>query len=254
MQVCDSTILCHEVLMPAADSEGNLLVMYTLLFDIDGTLLSSGGAGQAAMEEALRHLFGKSGPVSGVSTAGRTDYAISRELFAYYGLTWDDDAGQSFQNVYLELLPKHLSARPGMVLPGVVELLELLSERDDVVLGLLTGNYARGAQVKLRHFELDHHFAFGGYGDLHGHRNDVATEAWRQARQHHPQLREDRVWVIGDTPADVQCGRAIGARVLAVATGMYSRSELAECAPDLLRANLAEPAEWIGDLLGESLE
>jgi len=223
--------------------------MYTLLFDIDGTLLSSGGAGQAAMEEALRQLFGKTGSASGLSTAGRTDHAISRELFSYYNIAWDDALGQTFQETYLQLLPGHLSARAGMVLPGVVELLNLLSQREDVVLGLLTGNYARGAQVKLQHFQLDHHFTFGGYGDHHPQRDDVAREALEQARRHRPQLREDRVWVIGDTPADVQCARAIGARVLAVATGVYPSDTLRQCAPDLLRTNLDEPATWLNEWL-----
>lgn len=223
--------------------------MYTLLFDIDGTLLSSGGAGQAAMEDALRQLFGKTGPVSGLSTAGRTDHAISRELFAYYQLPWSDELGQTFQETYLQLLPRHLSSRSGMVLPGVIELLNLLSQRDDVVLGLLTGNYARGARVKLQHFQLDHHFAFGGFGDHHPHRDDVAREALIQARQHRPHLRDDRVWVIGDTPADVQCARAIGARVLAVATGVYAGDTLRQCAPDLLRTNLDQPTTWLNEWL-----
>ncbi|MBI1345965.1 HAD hydrolase-like protein [bacterium] len=226
--------------------------MYTILFDIDGTLLSSGGAGQAAMEEALQQLYGKSEPTSEISTAGRTDFAISRDLFASYGLPWDDASGLVFQETYLQLLPAHLSSRSGMVLPGVVELLEHLSQREDVLLGLLTGNYARGARVKLQHFQLDHHFAFGGYGDHHHHRDDVAREALSQARQYRPDLVENLVWVIGDTPADVQCARAIGARVLAVATGVYSHEILQASAPDLLRPNLSEPFAWLQEMLSTS--
>lgn len=223
--------------------------MYVLLFDIDGTLLSSGGAGQAAMEAAFRREFGKDGPVSGISTAGRTDQAISRDLFRFYDLPWDETSWQTFQSAYLELLPEQLSCREGLVLPGVLHLLDLLNQRDDVAVGLLTGNFERGAMVKLRHFAIEHHFAFGGYGDLHADRDDVARLALEQARELHPNTDVERVWVIGDTPADVQCARAIGARVLAVATGMYSYDELAACQPDLLLATLAEPQDWLPRIL-----
>lgn len=223
--------------------------MYVLLFDIDGTLLSSGGAGQAAMEAAFRREFGKEGPVSGISTAGRTDHAISRDLFEFYGLPWDDVAWQTFQSAYLELLPEHLSTREGLVLPGVLHLLDLLSQRDDVAVGLLTGNFERGAQVKLQHFAIEHHFAFGGFGDHHGDRDDVARVALEQARSLHPNTDVEKVWVLGDTPADVKCARAIGAQALAVATGMYSFEELAACQPDLLLQNLASPQEWLPRIL-----
>lgn len=223
--------------------------MYAILFDIDGTLLSSGGAGQAAMEAAFRREFGKDGPVSGISTAGRTDYSISRDLFAFYGLPWDNASWQQFQSAYFELLPEHLTGREGLILPGVLHLLELLSDRDDVAVGLLTGNFNRGAMLKLQHFALEHHFAFGGYGDHHGHRDDVAREALRQLQSRHPEIPLERTWVIGDTPADVQCARAIGANAFAVATGMFSYETLAACKPDILRETLADPQEWLPQLL-----
>lgn len=223
--------------------------MHVLLFDIDGTLLNSGGAGQAAMEEAFRREFGKDGPVSGISTAGRTDYAISRDLFNFYGLPWDDTAWLQFQQAYFELLPNHLSGRDGLILPGVLHLLELLSLRDDVAVGLLTGNFHRGAMLKLAHFALEHHFSFGGYGDHHASRDDVARVALNEAIAQHPQVDVEQVWVIGDTPADVQCARSIGARAFAVATGVYPLSTLAACEPDLLREDLSLPSEWLPLLL-----
>lgn len=227
--------------------------MHILLFDIDGTLLSSGGAGQAAMEAAFRREFGKDGPVSGISTAGRTDQAISRDLFQFYGLPFDEVSWLKFQQAYFELLPDHLTGREGLVLPGVLALLELLSLRTDVAVGLLTGNFERGAQLKLKHFAMEHHFAFGGYGDHHQDRDDVARVALAQAMSFHPGVPIDRVWVIGDTPADVKCARAIGAKVLAVATGMYSLDELAACQPDLLRASLTNPEEWLPKILPKTL-
>lgn len=225
--------------------------MNVLLFDIDGTLLSSGGAGQAAMEAAFQREFGKSGPVHGISYAGRTDYSISRDLFSFYGLPWDDATWQQFQAAYFELLPEQLSQQEGLVLPGVLHALELLSQRDDVAVGLLTGNFARGAALKLKHFALAHHFAFGAYGDLHASRDDVARVALAEVHSRHSDVDLERVWVIGDTPADVQCARAIGAKALAVATGMYGIEALAVCRPDLLRANLDSPDEWLPQILSQ---
>ncbi len=242
-------LYCFALQPLHCSSFGKLQFMYVLLFDIDGTLLNSGGAGQAAMEAAFRREFGKDGPVSGISTAGRTDYAIGRDLFAFYGLEWSDSSWRQFQQAYLELLPEHLSGREGLVLPGVLHLLEMLSLRDDVAVGLLTGNFHQGAVTKLRHFALDHHFAFGGYGDHHASRDDVARVALAQSMAMHPGIPVERTWVIGDTPADVQCARAIGAKAFAVATGMYPAETLAACQPDLLRASLAAPEEWLPQLL-----
>jgi phosphoglycolate phosphatase len=223
--------------------------MYVLLFDIDGTLLGSGGAGQAAMEAALKREFGHDRPVTGISTAGRTDHAITSELFAYYGITLDEPTWQRFQSAYFELLPCHLTGRTGLVLPGVLHLLELLANRRDVAVGLLTGNFERGAQLKLAHFAIKHHFTFGSYGDHHSSRDDVAREALQHIRRLHPGVPVERVWVIGDTPADIQCARAIGAKVLAVATGLFSATELAPHTPDLLRESLAHPEEWLPRML-----
>ena len=117
-----------------------------------------------------------------------------------------------------------------------------LSGRDDVRLGLLTGNYREAAWQKLRHYGLAEHFAFGGFGDDHADRDDVARQALTAAAEHHaPQtINREKLWVIGDTPADVRCGRAIGARVIAVGTGMYSMEELRQSEPDHLFADFAD--------------
>jgi phosphoglycolate phosphatase len=219
--------------------------MHVLLFDIDGTLLNTGGAGQAAMEAALREEFGVTRPVEGIPAAGRTDFAITRDLFAYYELTHDEANWSRFVARYLSMLPRELSRREGLVLPGVTALLDQLAARDDVLLGLLTGNFAAGARLKLVHYALEHHFSFGGYGDHHAQRDDVARTAWSHVQQRHPEVSIDRVWVIGDTPSDIQCARAIGAKVLAVSTGMYSADDLVPHAPDVLRTSLADPHEWV---------
>ena len=216
--------------------------MHVILFDIDGTLLHSGGAGQAGIERALEIAFGVTAPTDGIPTAGRTDRAIGGDLIRFHGLDDVESTYAQLQETYLRVLPSELASRQGVVYPGVRELLTRLSQRDDVRLGLLTGNYREAAWQKLRHHHLAEHFEFGGFGDEHADRDDVAKQALAVAAQHHaPQtIHREKLWVIGDTPADVRCGRAIGARVIAVATGMYSSEELAESQPDHLFENFAD--------------
>jgi phosphoglycolate phosphatase-like HAD superfamily hydrolase len=219
--------------------------MHYCLFDIDGTLLNSGGAGQSAMEAALLRMFG-SKAVHGISTAGRTDRAIVSDLFAFFQIAFDEKVWEDFVAAYLEELPAHLATRDGLVLPGVVQILETLHARDDVVLGLLTGNFAKGAKAKLSHFRLDHYFLFGGYGDEHHHRDDVAREALRVLNGiYQSPVDFNRLWVIGDTPADVHCGRAIGAKVIAVGTGLYSMADLEAANADYLFQDFSDPTRLL---------
>ena len=220
--------------------------MHVLLFDIDGTLLSSGGAGQAAMEDALRTEFGVTARTEGIAYAGRTDRAITSDMALFHELSTDDETHQRFLAAYLSHLPNRLAERAGLVLPGVRELLDALSERSDTVLGLLTGNFGRGAQTKLEHFELHHHFEFGGFGDVHHDRDDVAREALAAAEEHLNGTSDaTRTWVVGDTPADVRCGRAIGARVVAVATGIIDATELEAAEPDHLFEDFSDPSAML---------
>jgi phosphoglycolate phosphatase len=214
--------------------------MHVLLFDIDGTLLASGGAGQAAMEAALRKEFLPTLPPVDIPTAGRTDRAICMDLFQKFNLAPSAETWTRFCTAYFDELPRHLRQRTGLVLPGVKDLLGRLSEREDVLIGLLTGNFREGARLKLVHYELHHHFQCGGYGDHHLDRDDVAREAWQAVREIAPHAELDRTWVIGDTPSDIRCARAIGAKVLAVATGMFGVDELAPHGPDALRADVSD--------------
>lgn len=220
------------------------------LFDIDGTLLSTGGAGQHAMERALAEVCGIAEIRGEILAAGRTDRAILSDLFQLHGIDHTPELWSKFVRVYLSLLPQSLSALEGRVLPGVGALLDQLTARGDIALGLLTGNFREGAVLKLRHYALDRHFLFGGYGDDHHERDDVArcalTEAGRHLRR---ALDSDRVWVIGDTPSDVRCARAIGARAVAVATGIYSRETLAESSPDHLFQNFSDPEPLLREIL-----
>jgi phosphoglycolate phosphatase-like HAD superfamily hydrolase len=223
--------------------------MHVCLFDIDGTLLATGGAGQKAMEAALRAEFGELRPVVGISTAGRTDRAITSDLFAFFGIEGHPEVVDRFLAAYLQHLPHQLAECTGLILPGVAELLKLLAARDDVLLGLLTGNYREGARMKLEHYGLFDYFQFGGFGDVHPHRDDVARSAVDEVCRRLGRAPEPgQLWVIGDTPADVQCGRAVGASVIAVATGMYSADQLRATNPDYLFDDFSNP-QAVVDLL-----
>ena len=217
--------------------------MYFCLFDIDGTLLNTGGAGQRSMERALKTAFDCDlTDVHGISTAGRTDRGITADLFNFFNVEDNHENWQLFLNTYLAHLPEHLEDLSGTVLPGIHELMNSLRSRDDVICGLLTGNYSEGARIKLEYYNLDHHFAFGGFGDHQRHRDDVAREALTKAEEHHSEpIDIKRVFVIGDTPADVTCGRAIGANVIAVSTGVFSKEDLAATKPDVLLDDFSDP-------------
>lgn len=222
---------------------------HILFFDIDGTMLSTGGAGQKAMELALVEEFRIAYPFEDIQTAGRTDCGIADEIFQKYQLEDTPAQRQRFMQSYLERLPDCLKTLPGSLLPGVRELLEHL-DRPEIHLSLLTGNYTEGAWIKLRHFQIDGFFRTGGYGDEHPRRDDVAREALRNVCQH---LQRDvpgrSACVIGDTPADVQCARAINARAAAVATGVYSRDQLKPHNPDHLFEDLSQTEEVARRLL-----
>lgn len=213
--------------------------MHICLFDIDGTLISSAGAGKAALEAGLAENFAITQPLD-IPLSGRTDRAIVTHLIEHYGLTNNEETYQRLLAAYLRHLPAALQQKSGRVLPGVTTLLAELTQRPDVMIGLLTGNVRTGAQVKLSHYGLWDLFPFGGFGDNHLDRDDVAREALAAVRARTDRVILDRVWVIGDTPYDIRCARAIGARAVAVSTGWHSREELAEYQPDVLLEDLEE--------------
>jgi phosphoglycolate phosphatase-like HAD superfamily hydrolase len=214
---------------------------WVFLFDIDGTLLASGGAGKFALEEALLHEFQLEAIRLQVPYSGRTDVAIAFDLLRGHELPATTEHVNRLHESYLKRLPEALAQRKGRILPGIEALLRALHQRDDVLIGLLTGNIRRGAAVKLGHYGIYDYFPFGGFGDGLLDRNDVAFAAWQAAHSHFGSpLDPARTWVIGDTPLDISCARAIGARVAAVATGSHPIDELAACKPDMLLASLAE--------------
>lgn len=225
--------------------------MHACLFDIDGTLINTGGAGQAAMEHVLEAEFEITAPTEGISTAGRTDRAIVSDLFDYHEINGDQHTWDRFLTAYLQHLPSQLQRLDGAVLPGIAALIRQLHDIDHVMLGLLTGNFREGARLKLEHFELNTYFDFGGFGDRHHDRDDVARDAMAELdNRHGDSIHPDRIWVIGDTPADVRCGRAIGAQVVAVGTGLFSEDELRAAEPDYLFSDFSDPATLLELLEG----
>ena len=221
--------------------------MLTLLFDIDGTMIRAGGAGLMAMRQAMSELHGIE-EMPSVTVHGRTDHGIVSDI--YRDLPIDVEAArEAFTDRYCELLIEMLPKCDGHVLPNVVELLDFLVQRDDVSLGLLTGNANRASDAKLKHFKLDHYFRFGGFGDRHSQRNDVAALATQAAADHlQDRFRSDNVWVIGDTVNDITCARSVGARVIAVETGGGQWEDLAAAQPDLLYAKLPRPEKFLADI------
>lgn len=225
--------------------------MRVILFDIDGTLITTGGAGREALNTALANEFAVADPYQ-VDLSGRTDRGICRELFDAHDIPHTHENWERFRNAYLTGLQYHLQTRPGQVLPGVRELISGLRNTPRVALGLLTGNVREGARRKLSHYALDEHFSFGGFGDTHPDRDDVAREAIAAARAHcQAEIAGDQVWVIGDTPLDIRCARAIGARVIAVATGAFTVDELHPFQPDVVVQDLAQTLELLEILVGE---
>lgn len=219
--------------------------MITVLFDIDGTLIRTGGAGKFAFADTFREVFGVDEIGADVTFAGRSDRAIAQELMRTHAIEVTDAHWQRFVTAFVPRLERILPACQGAVLPGVLDLLDQLQGFEQVAVGLLTGNMAAGARAKLNHYQLTDRFHFGGFGDHWTHRNDIAHEALAAARRHWTNRtngsasRPESVFVIGDTQADIVCARAIEAQVVAVATGGATRAELAELAPDFLFDDLS---------------
>ena len=187
--------------------------------------------------------------VAGVPYAGRTDRAIVADLFSCHGIDATPMAWDRFVAAYPQRLRETLCRYQGVVLPGVTHLIDHLHRRDDVLLGLLTGNVRSGADLKLAHYGLAGFFAFGGFGDNHPSRDDVARAALIAAeRLRNGSADGHQVVVVGDTPHDVRCGQVIGAQTIAVATGSTTLETLAETAPDLLLNDLSDThalVDWI---------
>lgn len=216
-----------------------------VLFDIDGTMLDSGGTAALAFREALREVFGTAGPERGYSFAGKTDPQIAWDLLRHAGFDEEEIASRLEQAwaVYLERLRESALPRRVRVYPGVVPLLDRISMLGNgAVLGLLTGNLAEGARLKLEAAGIGFdRFAVGAFGSDHRERAELPAIAIDRAeRRFGHRFSGKDVVVIGDTPHDIACGAHLGVRTIAVATGSYSEEELAACDADHVFPSLAD--------------
>jgi phosphoglycolate phosphatase len=219
--------------------------MRLVLFDIDGTLLNSGGLGRASMRRALGNVFGSPGNPA-YRYDGKTDKQIVRDVMRLEGHTDEhiDSKMEELIGIYLEGLrlgveSKRYDVRP---LDGVVEILEALEARDDVILGLLTGNVEEGARAKLTAAGIDpDRFKVNAFGSDHEHRPQLPAIAQKRANEKLGlDLPGERLIVIGDTPADIECGRELGAKAIAVASGHYTVEQLKEHKPYAALPSLAD--------------
>ena len=212
-----------------------------LLWDIDGTLMTTSGAGMRALASSVRRGFGIGEPIDDIEFAGRTDRWIMRRIFAKFRLPATEENFRLLAEGYIAALPAELANRSVRVLPGITPLLDSACARSDVALGLLTGNLRRGAEAKLASRDLWRYFPFGAFADDAEDRNLLGPHALQRACAHHRvDFTGPDTWVIGDTPHDIVCARAFGARALAVATGQHSTAELQTFAPDAVFPDLAD--------------
>ena len=219
-----------------------------LLFDIDGTLLLSGGAGTRALNRTFEDMFGVADAFTGIAVAGRTDPLILGDALDRAGVAADAAARRKFLARYCEHFEREIlcpGPRKGLM-PGVRRLLDSLRERPDVACALLTGNIARAARIKLEHFALQRYFACGAYGDDAPRRDDLVPVAVGRARRAGIDVASaSQAVVIGDTPLDVQCAAVAGARSVGVATGSFTEEELRRAGADAVLPDLTDPNRFL---------
>ena len=216
------------------------------LFDIDGTLVDTGGAGMVALNEATLEIFGSEGPV--LDLAGSTDLGLVANIHAHFEIVPTRERIDAYFECYLLRLEWNLrnGGFPGRVFDGVTELLSGLDSRPGTTVGLLTGNIAGGAAAKMRHFGLAGHFSFGAYGCDHADRNLLGPIALERAFVHSGRHHSaGETWIIGDTPKDIACAHAMGARCLAVATGRFSATALEKHGADRVVESLCGALELL---------
>ncbi|HEX3730366.1 MAG TPA: HAD family hydrolase [Opitutaceae bacterium] len=218
-----------------------------VLWDIDGTLVTTGRSGERALLALARDLYQRDlGERLPVELAGRTDRLILRDLLAYLERPATEAEVARARAAYLAGLPGALALGPAQLLPGIGKALDAIHQHPSVHQALLTGNLKEGARLKLTHMEIWHYFEFGAFADDSAERNELGPFALARAQETLGlDFPPDRVWIIGDTPHDVACGKAIGAHTIAVATGGYELAALARCRPTHAVANLADTEDLL---------
>jgi phosphoglycolate phosphatase-like HAD superfamily hydrolase len=220
-----------------------------VLFDIDQTILHSGGAGEKALTMASRDRFGREETLDHIEIAGKTDVWIAHRIFEAHGIEAHQENVGKFLDGYIEYLRTELGRNEGRLLPGFPEILEALARLPNVALGLLTGNLRRGAELKLGHYGVLDFFAFGAFADDSHERNLLGPFARKRATERHgTDFQAGDIYIIGDTPHDIACAKAIHARSVGVATGRYSRAALEAAGADFVFDDLSDVAGVIRTL------
>jgi phosphoglycolate phosphatase-like HAD superfamily hydrolase len=218
--------------------------MKALLWDIDMTLVRTGGAGRRSLAKAFLELHGWDGAMDGVPFGGQTDRAILAHVFRRRGIESPSAIAETTEKLielYVRILRTEIVAAEYTVLPGIRETLAILAEDHNLVMGLGTGNIEQGARIKLERGDLNRYFPFGGFGGSSEYRVDVIREAADEAERFAGcRFRPSDVFVIGDTPNDVRAGKALGFRTVGVATGSDDEAALRTAGGDMVFANLAE--------------
>jgi phosphoglycolate phosphatase len=217
-----------------------------LLFDVDGTLIYSGGAGRRAMLMAFEQMYGVEDGFKDISMFGKTDPLILREALANHGLEWRQADEKRFKGLYVQLLRTaiHEPYPEKRIMPGVVDLLTEISRNPALIRSLLTGNWKEGSDIKLGYFDLNPYFELGTFSDDSPIREElvpIAVRRWEEKRG--IRFQPEDVFIIGDTPLDIQCARPFGARTISVATGIHTREELLAEHPDHFFPDLSDTPE-----------
>ena len=219
--------------------------MKLFLFDIDGTLLTTDGAGRAALKSAGADLFAIEEDLRTINVSGSTDTAIVQDILRHHLLDVSTANVNRYLGGYLVWLKQHLASQSGAILPGVISLLDVLA-KDGQAIGLLTGNVRRGAEIKLTAHGIWDRFSFGAFGDDNSDRNQLGPIAKQRAEAAlNTKFAAHDIVIIGDTPKDIACARAFGAVAIAVATGRYSLADLSEHQPDHLVGDLADTKDLL---------
>ena len=215
-----------------------------ILFDIDGTLLDTHGAGRKAFAQTLKTVFGWNDDVQHINFSGTTDLDVFSRLMTHHKHKPSKSDEEKFFNQLPLELSKTISEQPVTIHPGVKELLNFLTRDSRVVVGLVTGNIDTGARIKLQQLDLHGHFVLGAYGHEHADRNEIARLALRRAEaQLKPGQHFSAKFLIGDTPFDIKAAHAIGAKAIAVATGYFKEDELQDAGAEHVVRDLANLAQ-----------
>ncbi|RJQ52222.1 MAG: HAD family hydrolase [Nitrospiraceae bacterium] len=224
------------------------MIKRLVLFDIDGTLITTGGAGVRSLDRAFEGLFGIQDAFKDIPLAGKTDMQIIKEGLGLHGLSWTDGNVVKMQETYLHLLREEINNSLKSLKPGIKEILERLRETD-TPMGLLTGNLEAGARIKLGPFGLNEYFPAGAFGSDREDRDELLPVAIEKFSKRGLSFTPKDCVVVGDTPRDVRCAKVHGARCIAVATGPYSKEDLLNTDADIVFDSLADTESCVNFIL-----